>query len=352
MKTPKQLYQAHVASGLIQPDIKQAEVVDKLTVIFERLTKKTALIKRFLPPQEIKGLYMWGDVGAGKTYLMDLFYQALPFAQKSRLHFHVFMSNVHEELTQLQGIKNPLKRIAKNIRSRARVLCFDEFHVNDIADAMLLRGLLEALFCEGIVFVTTSNVPPHHLYWKGLQRQQFLPAIALLEEKTELVHLNNDVDYRLRYLNDAGVYHTPLNQDTENTMLTCFQRLAGVHIKAVNRLQVCARDIPVRGLSEDIVWFDFRAICGIPRSQRDYIEISAQFTTVLISGLTIIKSDQNDLARSFINLVDVFYDAGVNLILSASVNIEEVYPSGPLAFEFKRCISRLIEMRSAQYLQG
>lgn len=352
MKTPKQLYQSQLEANEIQHDALQAQVVDQLESIYDQLTQERSLLRRLSGQPFVKGLYMWGDVGAGKTFLMDLFYEALPFSEKLRLHFHVFMRDVHEELKQLQGKKNPLKRVAKNVRAKARVLCFDEFHVNDIADAMLLRGFLEALFNEGVVLVTTSNVPPIKLYWKGLQRQQFLPVIALLEEQTEVVHLDNAIDYRLRYLNDAGVYHVPLSEATTAIMTDCFRQLAGAHVRLENRVRVAGRDIPVRGLAEDIVWFDFHAICGIPRSQRDYIEISRQYKTVMMSGLEVIKSEQSDLARSLINLVDVFYDAGVNLICSASVAIEEIYPTGPLAFEFKRCISRMIEMRSEQYLEA
>ena len=352
MITPKQQYALHCQMGRARLDAEQMRVIEYLQALFETCIKKKSLKDYFFQKPLAKGLYIWGDVGSGKTYLMDLFFDALPFSDKQRLHFHIFMKNVHEHLRKLEGTKNPLRQVAKILRKNARVLCLDECHVNDIADAMLLRNLLEALLKEGVVLVTTSNVPPVKLYWNGLQRQQFLPAITLLETRLEVVHMNNAQDYRLHYLTDAGVYHTPLNQVTEHKMRDCFHQLAGVHIKNENRLSVAGRDIPVKGLSEDSVWFDFHAICGIPRCQRDYIVIAAHFKTVLVSNVVCIKADQRDLARSLINMVDVFYDAGTRLIVSASSPIEEIYPAGPLLFEFKRCISRLVEMRSVEYVQG
>lgn len=354
MKTPKEVYQAHLTADEIQYDTLQAGVVDKLESLFRQLLDKPSLLQsmRLVKPLPIKGLYLWGNVGAGKTYLMDLFFNALPFPEKQRLHFHVFMKNTHDELKTLQGQKNPLKTLAKRIAKKTRVLCFDEFHVNDIADAMLLRGLFTALFDAGVVLVTTSNVPTEKLYWNGLQRQQFLPVIALLEEKTDVIHLSNQIDYRLQYLTDAGVYHTPLNDETRRKMEEGFKQLAGMHVRKENRLNVLGRYIPVLGLSEDVAWFEFSALCGIPRCQRDYIDIVGRFKAVLVSGIPVLRAEQRDLTRSFINLVDVFYDAHMKVMFSASTPIEEIYPTGPLSFEFKRTVSRLQEMRSSFYLFG
>ena len=353
-KTPKSSFQACLDQDKIQYDTLQAQVVDHLQHVFDELTREPSLLQRtgLQSRSMVKGLYVWGGVGAGKTFLMDLFYDALPFSEKRRVHFHVFMREVHEALTDAQGHKNPLELIAKRIAKQVRVLCFDEFHVNDIADAMLLAGLLKTLFAQGVCLVATSNLPPNGLYPHGLQRQQFLPAIALLEQNTKVVHLYNEIDYRLQYLNDAGVYHSPLNEQTTAMMRESFEQLAGIHARDENRVRVAGRDIPVRGLSHDVVWFDFSAIFGIPRCQRDYIDIANRFSTVMVSGLPVLKADQRNLTRSLINLVDVFYDAKVKLIISAQAPIQEIYPTGTLAFEFERCISRLIEMRSDEYLNA
>lgn len=331
--------------------------VAKLDALYQELVKApdTGLISRLFAKQKaqtpIRGLYFWGGVGRGKTYLMDIFFDALPFEQKMRLHFHRFMRRVHADLRLYKGQTDPLEMVAEGIAKEARVLCFDEFFVTDITDAMILAHMLKALFARGVTLVTTSNIVPDGLYKDGLQRSQFIPAIELLKTHTEVVNVDSGIDYRLRALERVELYHHPWDDQAQQIMDDNFVRLVpdqneivrGTSIEIENRL------IEVVAIAEDVVWFDFYSICDGPRSQNDYIELACEFHSVLIGNIPKFDK-QDDLARRFVNLVDEFYDRSVNLILGAEVELESLYADGRLSFEFQRTQSRLLEMQSREYL--
>lgn len=296
------------------------------------------------------GLYFWGGVGRGKTYLMDMFFESLPFERKMRIHFHRFMRRVHQELKSLAGEKNPLEKVADRIAGQAIVICFDEFFVSDITDAMLLAGLFDALFARGVSLVTTSNIQPDGLYRDGLQRARFLPAIALINKYTEVVNVDGGTDYRLRTLERAELYHSPLDDAADTSLLDSFQHLAPEQGRADVAVEIEGREIMSRYLADDVVWFDFEEICGGPRSQNDYIELAREFHAVLVSNVPRMGTGIEDKARRFINMVDEFYDRNIKLVLSADVPLEQLYSQGRLAFEFERTKSRLQEMQSHDYL--
>ncbi|QJQ96423.1 MULTISPECIES: cell division protein ZapE [Halomonadaceae] len=304
----------------------------------------------FEAPPAVMGLYFWGGVGRGKTYLVDTFYEALPFSDKMRTHFHRFMQRVHNELEHYKGEKNPLKLIAAKFASEARVICFDEFFVKDITDAMILANLLEALFEHGVVLVTTSNIVPDQLYKDGLQRARFLPAIELLNRHCEVVNVDSGIDYRLRALERASIFHSPLDADSEAELSRSFGEIAGAQGEWDAPIEINHRVLQARRLHDDVVWFEFRELCDGPRSQNDYIELAREFHTVLVSNVTRMGRSTDDQARRFINMVDEFYDRGVKLLMTAEVAIEELYDEGNLSFEFDRTLSRLQEMQSHDYL--
>ncbi|MQM40261.1 Cell division protein ZapE [wastewater metagenome] len=298
------------------------------------------------------GVYLWGSVGRGKTWLMDIFYESLPFEARRRLHFHRFMRAVHTRLKTLKERQDPLDIIAEEWAADTRVLCFDEFFVSDIADAMLLAGLLQGLFRRGVTLVATSNIPPHELYWDGLQRERFVPAIELLERHTEVIPVDGDTDYRLRFLEQAEIYHTPLDAEADAVLTRDFDHVRpdGGEVTDETVLEVEGREIPVRCVADGVVWFAFDAVCRGPRSQNDYIDIACQFHTVVISDIPVFGRDSEDDARRFINLVDEFYDRAVKLICSAAAEPEALYQGHRLGFEFERTASRLTEMQSRSYL--
>ena len=298
----------------------------------------------------MKGLYFWGGVGRGKTYLMDVFFESLPFPEKQRMHFHRFMRYTHQELRSLQGTPNPLRQVAKNFALKARVLCFDEFFVSDITDAMILGGLIDALFNEGVSLVATSNVEPANLYKDGLQRRKFLPAIELLEKHTHILNVDGGVDYRLRALESAELFHFPLDAEADVSLEKSFTALSPDAGESDVSLEIEGRPILAKRCGDGVVWFDFPEICEGPRSQNDYIEIAMMFQTVLISNVPKFTSKKEDAARRFISLVDEFYDHNVKLILSADAAIPELYAGDRLVFEFQRTESRLQEMQSTEYL--
>lgn len=302
------------------------------------------------PVPRVKGLYFWGGVGRGKTYLVDTFFEALPFPDKMRTHFHRFMQRVHNELNHYKGEKNPLSLIAGKFASEARVICFDEFFVKDITDAMILANLLEALFERGVVLVATSNIVPDDLYKDGLQRARFVPAIELLNRHCEVVNVDSGVDYRLRALERAEIFHSPLDAEAEAELAHSFREIAGQPGEEGASLEVNHRILKTRRLHENVVWFDFLALCDGPRSQNDYIELAREFHTVLVSDVTQMNAKSDDRARRFINMVDEFYDRGVKLLMSAEVPVESLYTDGRLTFEFERTLSRLQEMQSKEYL--
>ena len=295
------------------------------------------------------GLYLWGGVGRGKTYLMDLFYECLPFKAKHRMHFHRFMLRVHGELTELQGVPNPLAHVAERIAEEGRVFCFDEFSVSDIGDAMILGELLGALFDRRVTVVATSNVEPSRLYENGLQRRRFLPAIERIESHMKILRIVDGIDYRLRVLASADTYLHPASEETDRRLAASFAVLAP-HAETGTSIEVNGRRIQTRGAGDGAAWFDFRHICDGPRSAADYIEVSREFHTVLVSDVPRFDADSEDLARRFIALVDEFYDRGVNLVLSAACDIDCLYRGQLLRMEFERTRSRLREMRSSEYL--
>ena len=295
------------------------------------------------------GLYLWGGVGRGKTYLMDLFFECLPFEEKLRLHFHRFMRRVHGELKALERVANPLTHVAERMAGEGRVLCFDEFFVTDIGDAMILGELLGALFDRGVTVVATSNVEPARLYENGLQRRRFLPAIERIESHMRILHVRDGIDYRLRVLAAADTYLHPASDATDQRLAEAFAALAPHAEKDVS-IEVNGRRIAATGAGDGVAWFDFSGICAGPRSANDYIEISREFHTVLVSGVPRFDADSEDVARRFVALVDEFYDRGVNLMLSASCEIGDLYRGRRLHLEFERTQSRLREMRSAEYL--
>ena len=328
--------------------------------LYERLLERrrpsggrlSGLVKRLRstrPEPEI-GLYLWGGVGRGKTYLVDTFYDCLPMQRKLRVHFHRFMQRVHAELKQLEGEKNPLEIVADRLSEEALVVCFDEFFVSDIGDAMILGGLMEALFARGVTLVATSNIVPERLYENGLQRQRFLPAIALVQKYTRVVNVDAGIDYRLRTLERAELYHWPLDAAADQSLRASFDALAVEAGKHWERIEINGRYITCRCLADDVAWFDFGELCDGPRSQNDYIELARIFHAVLLSGVPQFTPDLNDQARRFVNLVDEFYDRNVKLVLTAEKPLLALYGGGQLEFEFQRTQSRLQEMQSHEYL--
>jgi cell division protein ZapE len=298
----------------------------------------------------VTGLYLWGGVGRGKTWLMDLFFASLPFAAARRCHFHRFMQEVHRRLARLQHHLSPLEQVARAIARDTRVLCFDELYVADIGDAMILSGLFAGLFRHGVTLVATSNVPPQELYRDGLQRQRFLPAIALLECHLEVLRLAGTIDYRLRQLTQAGVYLPAGAPDTATQLQALFERLADHDTHAGGTIDVAGRPIAVIRASAAVVWFDFAALCSGPRSQDDYIEIAREYGSVMVSDVPVLDSRREDEARRFIALVDELYDHNVNLIVSAAAPPAELYRGERLGAQFARTASRLTEMQSEEYL--
>ncbi|MBD1553303.1 cell division protein ZapE [Pseudomonas typographi] len=357
--TPLERYQADLKRPDFFHDAAQEQAVRHLQRLYDDLVAaqpaKTGVLGKLFGKKEsapVKGLYFWGGVGRGKTYLMDTFFDALPFPEKTRTHFHRFMKRVHEELKTLKGEKNPLTLIAKRFAQEARVICFDEFFVSDITDAMILGTLMEELFKHGVTLVATSNIVPDGLYKDGLQRARFLPAIALIKENTEVVNVDSGVDYRLRHLEQAELFHFPLNAAAEQSMRESFRALTADSKKVVENevLIIENREIHSLRTCDDVAWFEFRALCDGPRSQNDYIELGKLYQTVLLSGVEQMSVATDDIARRFINMVDEFYDRNVKLIISAQVELKDLYAGGRLNFEFQRTLSRLLEMQSHEYL--
>ena len=311
--------------------------------------RSNAFKKLINRPDIPRGVYMYGGVGRGKSFLMDCFFNAVPLRRKVRLHFHEFMREVHRELQELQGTANPLDELGRRIAKRYRLICFDEFHVADITDAMILHRLLASLFENGVGFVTTSNFHPDGLYPNGLHRDRILPAIELLKAHLEVINVDNGMDYRRRTLEQARLYHMPLGPQADAEMRETFNRLASTKDENPT-LQIESRQIQARRKAGGVVWFDFKALCGGPRSQNDYLEIASQFHTVLLSDVPHMPLRMASEARRFTWLVDVLYDRHVKLIMSAAVPPEELYTEGPMIHEFPRTVSRLNEMQSKEFL--
>jgi cell division protein ZapE len=302
------------------------------------------------PRKSARGIYLWGGVGRGKTFLMDLFHASLAVPSR-RTHFHRFMHEVHARLRDLRDFQDPLQRVARDVAADCRVLCFDELFVTDVADAMILAGLFGALVDAGVTLVFTSNAAPRDLYQDGLQRQRFMPAIELIERQTEVINVDAGTDYRLRQLERAPLYISTRTHDADRLLAQRFEAIAGVPGTAGGTLEVEGREIPVRQRHTGVVWFDFGALCAGPRSQADYIEIARSFHTVVVSGVPRFDASRDDEARRFISLVDEFYDRGVKLVASAEGPPTTLYQGERLAFEFQRTASRLAEMQTHAYLQ-
>lgn len=312
----------------------------------QRSNAVTRLLRR---PPIPRGVYMVGGVGRGKSFLMDCFFQSVPLRRKTRLHFHEFMREVHRELQELKGLQNPLDELGKRVARRFRLICFDEFHIADVTDAMILHRMLEALFANRVSIVTTSNFRPEGLYPNGLHRDRILPAIDLLNERMEVIDVDNGTDYRSITLEQVAMYHTPLGPEADAAMSQAFDKLAEARDEDPV-LHIEQREIRARRKAGGVVWFDFKQLCGGPRSQNDYLEIATQFHTVLLSNVPMMPPNLASEARRFTLLIDVLYDRRVKLILSAAVPAEQLYTEGPLAHEFPRTVSRLNEMRSAEFL--
>ena len=350
----RELYRRTLAERGYRSDPAQLRAIDSLERCENewadyKARRSSALAKLISRPPIPRGVYMWGGVGRGKSFLMDCFFNAVPLQRKTRLHFHEFMREVHRELAEMHGTSDPLLHLGKSIARRFRLICLDEFHVADITDAMILYRLLESLFENHVSIVTTSNFPPDDLYPNGLHRERILPAIALLNDKLEVINVDAGHDYRQQTLQDVELYHTPLGAESDAAMTKTFDRLAEARDESPV-LKIEHREIRTRRRAGGVVWFDFKELCGGPRSQNDYLELASQFHTLLLSGVPQMSPRLASEARRFTWLVDVLYDRRVKLILSAAVEPDLLYTEGPLAHEFPRTVSRLREMRSAEFL--
>ena len=348
------LYEKTLAERGYTADAAQLRAVDSLERCENewadyKARRSNALTKLISRPPIPRGVYMYGGVGRGKSFLMDCFFNAVPLQRKTRLHFHEFMREVHRELAELHGTVNPLQELAKRMARRYRLICFDEFHVADVTDAMILHRLLEALFENRVSIITTSNFKPDDLYPNGLHRDRILPAIELLKAKLEVISVDNGCDYRQLTLEQVGLYHTPMGDAADAAMTDAFERLAEAKDESP-LLRIEHRELRSRRRAGGVVWFDFKELCGGPRSQNDYLELATQFHTLLLSGVPAMSPRMASEARRFTWLVDVLYDRRVKLILSAECEPELLYTEGPLAHEFPRTVSRLREMQSAEFL--
>lgn len=348
-------YRQDLQNGVRMPDAAQAEAIKALSRVQKQLihahSEQPGFFARLFgrEPKAVQGLYLWGGVGRGKTYVMDLFFETMPGTRKQRLHFHRFMHWLHGELKKRKGEANPLQRIGEELCQRIDVLCFDEFFVTDIGDAMLLAGLLDTFFRHRLVLVATSNIPPKDLYRNGLARDNFLPAIALIEQHCQIMEMDSGTDYRLRDLQTHGVYLTPNTPESETILAQRFQMMDGL-VHSSDTLTINDRAIHTRGWKDGVAWFDFTALCESARAQADYIEIAREFHTVLISHVPQLSAKNDDAARRFISLVDEFYERKVKLSMVVAVPLEDIYVGEMLAFPFERTRSRLQEMQTEAYL--
>ena len=353
--TPRVRYQADLRREGFHHDPAQACVVEHTQRLYEDLllASLARVWWRRLPgltPRPVRGLYLWGGPGRGKSYLVDSFFDCLPFPEKRRVHFHRFMLSVHQQLGELPKTPNPLVIIARRLAAEVRVLCLDEFHVCDIADAMLLDGLLKAMFEQGITLVTTSNIEPAQLYQDGLQRDRFLQAIERIQRRLEVVRLEDDTDYRTRTLERSGTYLVSVDGRARDWLEEHLQALAPRCLRREEPLSVNGRAIPTRALAEGVAWFHFDALCRQPCSTRDFLELAQLFHTLLLEEVPDFHEGADEAARRFIHLIDALYDHRVKLVLSAAAEPEGLYRSGRLGDLFVRTASRLAEMRTRQYL--
>ncbi|MCB1841990.1 MAG: AFG1 family ATPase, partial [Halioglobus sp.] len=357
--TAPTIKEAYLAIEGLNRDPGQLAVIDRLATLQKDICRSQNTwnsLRRRLPvlgaARPVRGLYLWGAVGRGKTFLMDLFFDTLSHPAKKRIHFHRLMRDVHDRLGKLNKEADPLALVAAQLAREATVLCFDEFFVSDIGDAMILGRLLDGLFQRSVTLVATSNVPPSGLYVGGLQRQRFLPAIKLLEAHTDIVELDNGVDYRFELLQQAGTYLTPADGQAGERLQRFFSSAAAGRIEEKRILEINGRPLETLRCAKGVAWFDFSELCLGPRSQADYIEIARWYHTVIVSSVPALGSYDEDAARRFIALVDEFYDRRVKLVLSAARPAHKLYTGQRLTFEFQRTVSRLMEMQSAEYLQA
>jgi cell division protein ZapE len=361
LNTLQSHFDAALSTHGFTADPAQQQAVQSLSSVYEQLCKsrpagssitqlKRKLPGRFGQTPPPTGLYMWGSVGRGKTFVMDVFFEALPFEDKLRYHFHRLMYRVHNRLKTLQGVQDPMQIVAAELAAQARVICFDEFFVSEIGDAMILGRLLNALFQHGVCLVATSNIPPDELYAGGLQRQQFLPAIGLIQQHAAVLFVDGAQDYRLRVLEQAELWHAPLDEIAEQNLKRYFTEIAPDAGTSDQPIEILGRDIQTRRRADGVAWFDFSALCDGPRSQDDYIEIARSFQTVLLGNVPQLTFEQENQARRFVALVDEFYERRVKLIVSAAQPIRSIYTGHRLSKEFERTASRLLEMQSHDYL--
>lgn len=349
-----QYYEQSLTERGFKPDASQRLAAERLQVFYDEwqtyLQIRSNPVKRLLRHPPIpRGVYLWGGVGRGKSFLMDAFYNTVPLRRKTRVHFHEFMRSVHRSLEDVKGMANPLDEVAKRLSRRYRLICFDEFHVSDVADAMILYKLLTGLFKRGTAFVMTSNYEPNTLYPDGLHRDRILPAIELIEQKMDILNVDSGIDYRRRILDQVKVYHFPDDEHAQAALKTAFESLADTQPLDVT-LNIEHREIKALARSGSVVWFDFATLCGGPRSQNDYLELANRFQTIILSGVPQMGPRQASEARRFTWLIDVLYDHSVKLIMSAQCEPDALYTVGPLANEFHRTVSRIEEMQSKDYL--
>jgi len=352
----RQYYENALTDRGYESDSAQEAAVDRLQVYYDQWVqfrqKRSNPLKKILNRPEVpRGVYLWGGVGRGKSFLMDAFYATVPVVRKTRLHFHEFMRSVHRQLEEVKGQQDPLDVVAKELAKRYRLICFDEFHVSDVADAMILYKLLFGLFGNGTSFVMTSNYEPSTLYPDGLHRDRILPAIKLLYDRMDVLNVDSGVDYRKRTLEQVKRYHTPLGEATDQLLQEAFNALSDTP-PLDPMLSIEHRQIKALARSGSVVWFDFATLCGGPRSQNDYLELASRFHTVILSGVPRMGPRHASEARRFTWLIDVFYDHKVKLILSAECEPDELYTVGPMANEFQRTVSRILEMQSLEYLES
>ncbi|MDO5686044.1 MAG: cell division protein ZapE [Neisseria sp.] len=347
-------HEAAARAGFIR-DAAQEQAVEMLDQLWEQLIDFKQKRNRFLgrslrSPVSPRGLYLWGGVGRGKSFLMDAFFGCLPYVRKRRVHFHAFMADIHRRMRELKHAENPLAAVAAEIAKEVRVLCFDEFHVSDIADAMILGRLLDGLFAHGVVLVATSNYAPQDLYPQGQNRSSFLPTIALIETKLTVLNVDSGEDYRLRTLTRADVYFHPANQANEDKLAAVFDKLTGQQSRLPEPLEILGRTLPVKARTAEVVWFDFHTLCFTPRSQQDYLYLAENYRFVLVSGIQKLSPSERSEARRLTWLIDVFYDYRVKWCATFDVLPEEIYTEGDFAEEFTRTVSRMQEMQSEDYL--
>ena len=352
----REFHQHALSQRGFKSDQAQIRAVERLQTCYDQWiaykSQRSSRLRRLVNRPEVpRGVYLWGGVGRGKSFVMDGFYSVVPVVRKTRLHFHEFMRGVHRQLDQMKGIADPLDAVAARIAKKYRLICFDEFHVSDIADAMILHNLLRALFDNRVSFVMTSNYAPDRLYPDGLHRDRMLPTIDLLKQRLDVLNLDAGTDYRKRAMRQVAVYHTPLGAATDRALRHAFAEVAET-ADEIAHIHIEAREFSALRRAGGAIWFDFATLCGGPRSQNDYLEIASRFHTVILSGIPRMSASMASEARRFTWLIDVFYDQKVKLLMAAEVEPEHLFTEGTLAHEFNRTVSRIIEMRSAEYMEA